>query len=60
MPNLKKRRETCLAAEDVLQPLQLEASKISSFFIVLDALDECTGGRTSCAKILLELEDTEG
>lgn len=52
----QKRRETWLSAKDILQLLQLEASKISSFFIFLDALDECTGGETSCAKVLLELE----
>jgi hypothetical protein len=51
-----RRTETRLGTRDILQLLQLETSKISSFFIVLDALDECTGGETSCGKILLELE----
>ena len=39
-----QERETGLNAKDILQLLQLEASKISSVFVVLDALDECTGG----------------
>ena len=52
----QKRRETSLSAKDVLQLLHLEASKISRVFIVLDALDECTGGEISWAKILLALE----
>ena len=51
-----QQRETSLNAKDILQLFQLEASKISRVFIVLDALDECTRGESSCAKILLELE----
>jgi len=52
----QERRETSLGAKDIVQLLHLEASKISRVFIVLDALDECTGGEISWAKIILELE----
>jgi hypothetical protein len=52
----QEKRETRLHAKDILQLLQLEASKVSRFLIVLDALDECTGGEISWAKILLALE----
>jgi hypothetical protein len=49
------RRETRLSSKDISQLFHREASQISSFFIILDALDECTGGETSSAKILFEL-----
>jgi len=49
------RRETSLTSKDISRILQREASQVSSFFIILDALDECTGGETCSTKILLEL-----
>jgi hypothetical protein len=49
------RRETKLSSKDICQLFHREASQISSFFIIIDALDECTGGETSCTKILFEL-----
>jgi hypothetical protein len=49
------RRETKLSSKDISQLFHREASQTSTFFIILDALDECTGGETSSAKILFEL-----
>lgn len=49
------RRETRLSSKDISQLFYREASQVSSFFIILDALDECTGGETSSTKILFEL-----
>lgn len=49
------RRETRLTSKDISQLFQREASQVSSFFIILDALDECTGGETCSAKIVFEL-----
>jgi hypothetical protein len=51
----QERRETRLTSKDISRILQREASQVSSFFIILDALDECTGGETCSTKILLEL-----
>jgi hypothetical protein len=45
-PNLK----------DVIKLIDNEASRVSTFFIVLDAIDECTGGEDAAAKILVELQ----
>jgi hypothetical protein len=36
--------------------LETEAGRLSSFFIVIDAFDECTGGQQSGADILLALQ----
>lgn len=36
--------------------LETEAGRLSSFFIVIDAFDECTGGQQSGADILLVLQ----
>ena len=51
----QERRETRLSSKDISQLFHREASQISSFFIILDALDECIGGETSSTKILFEL-----
>jgi hypothetical protein len=51
----QEQRETQLCSRDLSRLLNIEARQISSFFIIVDALDECTGGETSCARLLLEL-----
>ena len=49
------KRETKLTSKDISRIFQHEASQVSSFFIILDALDECIDGETGSAKILFEL-----
>jgi hypothetical protein len=51
-----EKRETPASINEIFQLLHIEASRISSFFIVLDALDECTNEANTRAKIVLELE----
>jgi hypothetical protein len=50
------QRQTRPNLNELVHFLQDEAGRISSFFIILDALDECTGGENDAAKILLELK----
>jgi len=50
------QRETRPTFSELSGLLRLEARRISSFFIVVDALDECSGGEDSAAGILRELE----
>jgi hypothetical protein len=51
-----EKREAPASINEILQLLHIETSRISSFFIVLDALDECTNEANTRAKIVLELE----
>ena len=50
------KRDTQPNLKDVLQLLNKEMNRISSFFVVLDALDECTAEANTRAKVILELE----
>ena len=51
-----EKREAPASINEIFQLLHIEMSRISSFFIVLDALDECTNEANTRAKIILELE----
>jgi arsenate reductase-like glutaredoxin family protein len=51
-----EKRDTKPSLQDVLQLLNAEMSRISSLFIVLDALDECTVVANTRSKVILELE----
>jgi hypothetical protein len=51
-----EKREAPASITEIFQLLHIETSRISSFFIVLDALDECTNDANTRAKIVLELE----
>jgi arsenate reductase-like glutaredoxin family protein len=50
------KRETRSSLKEILQLLNKEMSRISSLFVVLDALDECTMEANTRAKIILELQ----
>jgi hypothetical protein len=51
-----EKRETQPSLKEVLQLLNTEMGRVSSLFIVLDALDECTEEGNTRAKVILELE----
>ena len=51
-----EKREARASIKEAFQLLCIEASRISSFFIILDALDECTNEANTRTKIILELE----
>jgi hypothetical protein len=50
------KREAQPSLKEVLQLLNKEMSRVSSLFVVLDALDECTVEANTRAKVILELE----
>jgi Cdc6-like AAA superfamily ATPase len=50
------RNQTYPNMKEFSRLLETEAGRVSSFFIVIDALDECTGGQQSGVDILLELQ----
>lgn len=48
-----EEKEAQASLKEILQLLNIKAGRISSFLIVLDALDECTNEANTCAKIVL-------
>jgi hypothetical protein len=51
-----RRRDTKPNIKELVKLIHCEANRVSTFFIVLDAVDECMGGEDAAVKILVELQ----
>jgi hypothetical protein len=51
-----RQRDTKPSVKELIKLIHDEASRFSTFFVVLDAVDECTDGEDAAARILLELQ----